>query len=174
MRNAYLNFGMNNNYRVDSLYAPSFIDGEKIYYSSTKYHYTNNGVDSTVECYQSGECDTYKFKQTREETDSALRYVYGLNSDNPDELEIITSFVLRNDTLYEEYWNSNGTPSEHGNTIRTPDPEKENACLATNYTLNKQGNSYTKSFGEPYQEFIEATEAGFSLSYSNNDAKVFL
>ncbi len=206
LRSAYLEYGMNNNYRPDSSYAPSFVDEGKIYYSSFKYHYTDNSLDSTVECYNRGKCNTEKVKQIRETTDSTiklsitdpdhsdseviiiylgkdstLRYTYGLNSGNPNELEMITSFFLHNDTLYVERKNLDGTPYENPdenssifeNTLITPSPENENTCNAIDYTLHKQGDTYTKTFDKAHQEFIETTEAGFTVSYSNYDAKIF-
>ena len=59
------------------------------------------------------------------------------------------------------------------NTLRTPSPEKENTCNAIDYTLKKQGDTYTKTFDKAHQELIETTETGFTVSYSNYDAKNF-
>lgn len=198
LRSAYLEFGMNNNYRPDSSYAPSFVDEGKIYYSSFKYHYTDNSLDSIVKCNSRGICDTYNYKQTKETTestikltstnlnydqsdvsilflgkDSTYKYIYGLDSGKPDSLEIVNSIFLRNDTLYDERWYSDGTPYNFGSHIRTPDPENENTCNTTNYTLEKNGDTYVKSITETYQELIETTETGFTLSYSNNNTKYF-
>lgn len=206
LRSAYLENGLNNNYRIDSSYAPSLITDGKVYYSSSKYYYTDNSLDSTVECYNRGKCNTEKVKQIRETTDSAiklsitnpdhsdseviiiylgkdstLRYNYGLNSGDPNELEMITSFFLHNDTLYVERKNLDGTPYENPdesssifeNTLITPSPENENTCNAIDYTIQKKGDSYTKSFHKTHQEFIETTETGFTVSYSNYDAKNF-
>jgi len=198
LRNAYLEYEMNNNYRIDSSYAPSFVDDGKIYYSSFKYHYTDNSLDSIVKCNSRGICDTYNYKQTKETTDStvkftstnlnydqsevsilfigkdsAYKYIYGLDSGKPDSLEIVNSIFLRNDTLYDEKWYSDGTPYSFGSYIRTPDPENENTCNTTNYKLEKKGDTYVKSIIKSYQEFIETTETGFTLSYSNDDTKNF-
>lgn len=206
LRSAYLEYGMNNNYRPDSSYAPSLITDGKVYYSSSKYYYTDNSLDSTVECYNRGKCNTEKVKQIRETTDSTiklsitnpdhsdseviiiylgkdstLRYNYGLNSGDPNELEMITSFFLHNDTLYVERKNLDGTPYENPdesssifeNTLITPSPENENTCNAIDYTIQKKGDSYTKSFHKTHQEFIETTETGFTVSYSNTDTKNF-
>ena len=201
LRNAYLEYGMNNNYRPDSSYAPSFVDEGKIYYSSFKYHYTDNSLDSIVKCNSRGICDTYNYKQTKEtkETtestikltstnlnynqseisiiflgkDSTYRYVYGLDSGKPDSLEIVNSIFLRNDTLYDEKWYSDGTPYSSGSYIRTPNPENENTCNTTKYRLEKKDDTYVKSIIESYQEFIETTEEGFTITFSNTDTKNF-
>ena len=205
LRNDYIEYRLNNNYRVDSTYAPSFVD-DKIYYSSSKYYYTDNSLDSVVECYSKGKCDTQKYSVMKETTDSTIKlttslleskisqvtiyylekdstciYQYGLNSDKPDSLENIICWYLHNDTLYQEKMNLDGTPYEnpdespriYENTLRTPSPENENTCNAIDYTLHKQGDTYTKTFDKAHQEFIETTEAGFTVSYSNYDAKIF-
>jgi hypothetical protein len=115
------------------------------------------------------------------EKDSTCIYQYGLNSDKPDSLEDIFCMYLHNDTLYDEKMNIDGTPYEnpdespriYENTLRTPSPENENTCNAIDYTLKKQGDTYTKTFDKSHQEFIETTEAGFTVSYSNFDTKAF-
>ena len=206
LRSAYLEYRLNNNYRVDSTYAPSLITDGKVYYSSFKYYYTDNILSSAIECSSTGTCNTYNFKQSKETTDSTIKkttsipennisqvaiyylekdstciYQYGLNSDKPDSLEDIICWYLHNDTLYQEKMNLDGTPYENSdetpriyeNTLLTPSPENENICNAIDYTLKKQGDTYTKTFDKAHQEFIETTEAGFTVSYSNYDTKAF-
>lgn len=198
-RSAYLEYGLNNNYRMDSTYSVSLVDDGKIYYSSSKYYYTNNNLDSIVECYTNGTCNTQKLKQTRTTTDStieltitdlhygdsevrvfvlgkdsAYKYIYGLDSGNPDSLEMIIHFFLHNDTLYiDEKWITDGTPYTFMNYTITPDSKNANICNMTGYTIEKQDNQQIKSITDTFQIFTETTETGFIASYSNTDTKLF-
>ena len=200
MRETYLKDGLNDNYRLDSTYRISLVDDGKNYYSSFKYYYTDNSLYSIIQCFGiSKKCVTpYNYKVIQETADSTIkltttdlnygdsevsiiflgkdstyRYVYGLDSGKPDSLEIVNSIFLRNDTLYDEKWYPDGTPYSFGSYIRTPDPENENICNTTNYKLEKKDDTYVKSIIENYQEFIETTEEGFTITFSNNDSKYF-
>ena len=100
LRSAYLEFGMNNNYRPDSSYAPSFVDEGKIYYSSSKYYYTDNSLDSVVECYSKGKCDTYNYKQTKETTESTINEsTIAPDSTNIDKTIILESTINKVTTI---------------------------------------------------------------------------
>ncbi|SMP57974.1 hypothetical protein [Fibrobacter sp. UWB10] len=198
-RSAYLEYGLNNNYRLDSTYSVYLVDDGKTYFSSYKYYYTDNSLDSIVECQTNGTCDTQKLKQTRRTTDSTIeltitdlhygnsevrvfvpgrdssyKYIYGQNSGNPDSLEIIIHFFLHNDTLYiDEKWITDGTPYTFMNFTITPDSKNANICNMTGYTIEKQDDQQIKSIKDTFQIFTETTETGFIASYSNTDTKLF-
>ena len=168
-------------FHLDSAYAVSFVDDTDTSYSTVKYFYTDNKLDSTIKCGSYG-CVTYKYKQTIEKTDSTIKlthlnltcddreehvmfldkdssitYTYGLDSGKPDSLEIISYNPLRNDTLYNDRWFAEGRPYNFGNKKFAPDPNDENICNMTIY------NSEYESENGTYQLIITNTENGFKV-----------
>lgn len=178
-------------FHLDSVYGVSFIDDTDTSYSTVKYFYTDNKLDSTITCGSYG-CKTNKYKQTIEKTDSTIKlthldltydnreehvillnkdssttYVYGLDSGKPDSLEIISYRSLHNDTLHYNNWFAEGRPYTFGNQIYAPDPNDENIC---NYTIY---NSEYESENGTYQLIITNTENGFQLFHTQYNQSAF-
>ena len=178
-------------FHLDSAYGASFIDDKDTSYSSVKYFYTDNKLDSTITCGSYG-CKTNKYKQTIEKTDSTIKvtildltygdskeyvifpdkdssitFIYGLDSGKPDSLEIISYNPLRNDTLYNDRWFAEGRPYNFGNEKFAPDPNDENICNMTIY------NSGYKSENGTYQLIITNTENGFKVFYTQYNESAF-
>ena len=185
------NGDMSDNFRMDSIYAVSFIDDKDTSYYTAKYFYTDNKLDSTISCGSYG-CKTVKYKQTIDKTDSTIKlthldltydnreehvilldkdssttYVYGLDSGKPDSLEIISYRSLHNDTLHYNNWFAEGRPYTFGNQIYAPDPNDENIC---NYTIY---NSEYESENGTYQLIITNTENGFQLFHTQYNQSAF-
>lgn len=178
-------------FHLDSVYGVSFIDDKDTSYSTVKYFYTDNKLDSTIKCGSYG-CETNKYKQTIEKTDSTIKvthldltygdrkeyvifpdkdssitFIYGLDSGKPDSLEIISYNPLRNDTLYNDRWFAEGRPYNFGNEKFAPDPNDENICNMTIY------NSGYKSENGTYQLIITNTENGFKVFNTQYNQSAF-
>lgn len=178
-------------FHLDSVYGVSFIDDTDTSYSTVKYFYTDNKLDSTIKCGSYG-CKTNKYKQTIEKTDSTIKvthldltygdrkeyvifpdkdssitFIYGLDSGKPDSLEIISYNPLRNDTLYNDRWFAEGRPYNFGNEKFAPDPNDENICNMTIY------NSGYKSENGTYQLIITNTENGFKVFNTQYNQSAF-
>lgn len=182
---------ISNIFHLDSVYGVSFIDDTDTSYSTVKYFYTDNKLDSTITCGSYG-CKTNKYKQTIEKTDSTIKvthldltygdrkeyvifpdkdssitFIYGLDSGKPDSLEIISYNPLRNDTLYNDRWFAEGRPYNFGNEKFAPDPNDENICNMTIY------NSGYKSENGTYQLIITNTENGFKVFNTQYNQSAF-
>ena len=141
-------------FHLDSAYAVSFVDDTDTSYSTVKYFYTDNKLDSTITCGSYGDSKEYVIFPDK---DSSITYTYGLDSGKPDSLEIISYNPLRNDTLYNDRWFAEGRPYNFGNKKFAPDPNDENICNMTIY------NSEYESENGTYQLIITNTENGFKV-----------
>lgn len=174
---------------IDSAYTANTAY-DTIYYSPLKYYYTNNNLDSIVRCVGEN-CWTLKIKTLKEKTDSTLKitqsidewktekiiflqndsaitYNYSADKEKPETINDITTLVLRNDTLYENF-ETTDEYDDRKSVITTSDPSDENVCSISETITTSNGQSSTKT----YQEIITNTENGFVISASNTDEKIF-
>ena len=173
-------------YHLDSLYAAHYIESD-VYYSESKFYYTNNNLDSMVRCV--GECENMPIETITEKTDTSINktiYIDGILSEEEltsigGDSSIYISYHIRNDSLVginniKNNFLSNDTLYKieiKQNTVITPDPSNEYICNFTTYKPLRNDTAFItdQDIISEYQATITNTEKGFIVSFSNSDEK---